>query len=122
MARKQKDKIVRVQFNEEHVMLFGNSYKTWEEQLDEYLWLLKRDGELNSVKGVTVSNNKWVSWGGLKWCSEERFQHHLNREGCQSDEMDNPNPRQYKDMKFYPDAEVANKVIKAVEKYKNNIY
>ncbi|MGR5928607.1 hypothetical protein ACT7C2_13770 [Bacillus pacificus] len=50
MARKQKDKIVRVQFAENHVMMFGNSYKAWEEQLDEYLWLLKRDGELHSVK------------------------------------------------------------------------
>ncbi|MES5957434.1 spore protein H [Bacillus fungorum] len=122
MARRQKDRIVRVQFAESHVMMFGNSYKTWEEQLDEYLWLLKRDGELNSVKGVTVSDNKWVSWGGLKWCPENKFQHQLNREGCQSDEPDNPNPRQYKDMKFYPDVAVANKVIKAAEKYKNNIY
>ncbi len=47
----KKDKIVRVQFAENHVMMFGNSYKAWEEQLDEYLWLLKRDGELHSVKG-----------------------------------------------------------------------
>lgn len=41
MARKQKDKIVRVQFDKGHVMMFGNSYKTWEMQFDEYLWLLK---------------------------------------------------------------------------------
>lgn len=122
MARKQKDKIVRVQFAENHVMMFGNSYKAWEEQMDEYLWLLKRDGELHSVKRVTVSDSKWISWGGLKWCPEERFQHHLNREGCQSDELDNPNPRQYKDMNFYEDITITRKVNKAVSNYKKGIY
>jgi len=101
MARKQKDKIVRVQFAENHVMMFGNSYKAWEEQLDD---------------------SKWISWGGLKWCPEERFQHHLNREGCQSDELDNPNPRQYKDMNFYEDITITRKVNKAVSNYKKGIY
>ncbi|MEH7541798.1 spore protein H [Bacillus thuringiensis] len=122
MGRKSKDKIVRVQFNEGHVMMFGNSYKPWEMQFDEYLWLLKRNDELPSVEQVTVSDNEWVSWGGLKWCPEEMFQHQLNREGCQDSEPDNPNPRQYKEMTFYKDASTTRKVNKAVSNYKNNIY
>ncbi|MGR5875599.1 spore protein H [Bacillus pacificus] len=73
-------------------------------------------------KRVTVSDSKWISWGGLKWCPEERFQHHLNREGCQSDELDNPNPRQYKDMNFYEDITITRKVNKAVSNYKKGIY
>nr|MCX3323194.1 spore protein H [Bacillus paranthracis] len=81
MARKQKNKIVRVQFNEGHVKMFGNSYKPWEMQFDEYLWLLKQEGKLDDVEQVTVSDSEWISFGGLKWCSEERFQHLLNREG-----------------------------------------
>lgn len=82
MARKQKDKIVRVQFDKGHVMMFGNSYKTWEMQFDEYLWLLKQEGALTNVEQVTVSDSEWISFGVLKWCKEERFQHLLNREGC----------------------------------------
>ncbi len=42
MARRQANKIVRVQFTEDRVMLFGNSYKPWELQFEEYLWLLKQ--------------------------------------------------------------------------------
>ncbi|WP_260857536.1 hypothetical protein [Bacillus thuringiensis] len=41
MTRKQKDKIVRVQFAKENVMMFGNSYKPWEMQFEEYLQILR---------------------------------------------------------------------------------
>lgn len=122
MARKQGNKIVRVQFNEGHVMMFGNSYKPWEMQFDEYLWLLKRNNELPSIEQVTVSDSEWVSFGGLKWCPEEKFQHQLNREGCQDSEPDNPNARQYKEMTFYKDASTTRKVNKAVSNYKQGIY
>ncbi|WP_426981277.1 spore protein H [Bacillus pseudomycoides] len=122
MAKKQGNKIVRVQFSEDHVKMFGNSYKPWEMQFDEYLWLLKQEGEIPDIEKVTISDNEWVSWGGLKWCSEERFQHLLNREGCQDSEPDNQNPRQYKEMTFYKDANTTRKVNKAVSNYKQGIY
>ncbi|TCW55306.1 hypothetical protein EC917_106161 [Bacillus thuringiensis] len=122
MARRQANKIVRVQFSEDRVMMFGNSYKPWEMQFDEYLWLLKQEGELDGVEKVTVSDSEWVSWGGLKWCPEEKFQHQLNREGCQDSDPDNTNPRQYKEMTFYKDASTTRKVNKAVSNYKRGIY
>ncbi|HFJ9376814.1 spore protein H [Bacillus cereus] len=120
MARKQKDKIVRVQFAKENVMMFGNSYKPWEMQFEEYLQILRQHNELTSVEqvSVSVSDNAWVSWGGLKWCPEENMQHQFNREGCQSNEEDNPNPRNYNEMQFYSDVTVAEKVNKLIKKYK----
>lgn len=95
-----KGKIVRVTF-EDRIILFGNSYKPWIVQFDEYALLCQRDGEKLRVVKVEVSNSNWVSWGGLKWCPEDKFQHQLNREGCQYDDMDNLNPRKYGEMNFY---------------------
>ncbi|WP_260857538.1 hypothetical protein [Bacillus thuringiensis] len=46
------------------------------------------------------------------------MQHQLNREGCQSNEEDNPNPRNYNEMQFYSDVTVSEKVNKLIEKYK----
>ena len=91
-------------------MLFGDSYKTWYDQFDEYWW--KNKSKLSKPINVEVSKSMWQSWGGLKWCSSEHFQEKLNREGCQTEnEPDNPNPRQYKDMKFAYNKRVTKKVI-----------
>lgn len=119
---KNKEKIVRVAFVDGSIMLFGNSYKPWDMQLDEYLFLLKRDNELMMVKEVEVSDSPWVHFGGLKWCSAKNFQQQLNREGCQSDEPDNENPRLYRDMVFYYDLKTSDKVKKMVKNYLANIY
>lgn len=123
MARKkQEEKIVRVRFSESWVMMFGNSYKPWEMQLNEYLIFLKQKGEAPTIDGVHVSDSHWISWGGLKWCSEDNFQNQLNREGCQSSDPDNPNPRQYKDMRFYEDSAVTIKVNKMLSSILAGIY
>lgn len=106
--------IVKAEF-ESTTMLFGDSYKPWQMQFDEWAWLCKNDNDqLNLVK-VTVSEDKWVSWGGLKWCPEEKFQQQLNREGCQDDEQDNQYPRQYSEMQFVRDAKVERKVLKMLD-------
>lgn len=120
--KKSNDKIIRVKFTDDWTMMFGNSYKPWEMQLEEYLLILKRKGELDDYMDVTVSDSKWVDWGGLKWCAEENFQHQLNREGCQSDEPDNLNPRKYEEMVFYRDSSVTKKVNKMFDNLKANIY
>jgi len=119
---KQRNKIVRVQFTDELTMMFGSSYKDWEDQFSEYLLMLKRLNQLDGYLEVTASDDKWVGWGGLKWCSEENFQHQLNREGCQSSDPDNPNPRQYSEMSFYRDSAVTKKVNKLFDNFRNNIY
>ncbi|MFF2531295.1 spore protein H [Brevibacillus sp. NPDC058079] len=106
-----KDLIVKVAFSEDHVVMFGNSYKPWATQLDEYLFILRRDGNYPSgVLSVRVSDSPWVKWGGLKWCQESLFQYQLNREGCQDKDPDNPNPRKYSEMVFNENGAVTKKV------------
>lgn len=118
MARKRKEeKIVRIQFAEDWTMLFGNSYDTWDEQLQDYLCMLKDRKQIVPIQHVSVSDEKWVAWGGLKWCSEENFQNQLNREGCQMNDDDNPNPRQYDSMRFYNDYDTAKKAETLVSNY-----
>lgn len=99
--------IIKVQFkspDEEFTMLFGDSYKKWQQQYAEfvrrYTGGYEKRHELEVVR-VFRCNDKWKGWGGLKWCEDTSFQHELNREGCQTDDPDNPNARQYSDMKFY---------------------
>lgn len=123
MAGKQKSHvIIRLKFNEEWTMLFGNSYKTWEMQLKEYLLLLKRKQKLESYSEVTVSDNAWIAWGGLKWCEENDFQNQLDREGRQSNEAANENARQYSNMEFYQDRVVTEKVNKLFDNILSGIY
>uniref|UniRef100_A0A6M3KPH1 Uncharacterized protein n=1 Tax=viral metagenome TaxID=1070528 RepID=A0A6M3KPH1_9ZZZZ len=80
----------------EHEMLFGDSYKSWKMQRAEY------EGYFPELKRVEVlkSNSEWKGWGGLKWCEVSSFQKELNREGCQTKDPDNPNPRQFKNFIF----------------------
>ncbi|MFJ8528620.1 spore protein H [Bacillus sp. NPDC094106] len=117
MAKRKSDKIIRIQFSKDLVMMFGNSYKPWEMQFEEYLQIFRQHNELANVEQVTVSDNAWVSWGGLKWCAEKNMQHQFNREGCQSNEKDNQNPRMYDEMEFYQDSRVTQKVNELIEKY-----
>ena len=49
-------------------MMFGNSYRTWWDQLGEYLRLTKR-----AKPTIEVSPEPWIGYGGLKWCSWEDF-------------------------------------------------
>lgn len=95
--------IIKVRFkdagndNKEHTMLFGDSYKKWQTQFSEYC---RRFKNLTPVRAWKCKD-EWKGWGGLKWCSEDSFQQELNREGVQNNEPDNPNPRQYSEMKFW---------------------
>jgi hypothetical protein len=82
-------------------MLFGDSYKKWQTQFSVFIRIRKSYNENPQVLKVERSNSKWKGFGGLKWCSSESFQQELNREDVQQGEPDNPNARQYADMKFY---------------------
>lgn len=122
--KKQVDRIVRVALSDNRTMLFGNSYKPWEMQFEEYLFLLKRKDSLtpNTVKDIRIADEPWIGWGGLKWCPEGKFQEQLNREGCQSDDPDNENPRQYTAMAFYYDRDVHQYAQKKVKDLVANNY
>lgn len=82
--------------NLEFTMMFGNSYKDWKTQFKEFLRIEKPI----KIVSVETSKEKWIGWGGLKWCEECDFQEELNREGCQEKEPDNPRPRKYDNMTF----------------------
>lgn len=102
------------------IMLYGDSHKTWSQQVQEYIrenikwWdstiLIKRN--LFGILNVEVSDSKWISWGGLKWCPHENFQKELNREGCQLSDPDANSPRFYRDMVFRSDKKVHKMVTK----------
>lgn len=92
-----KDLIMMIIFPNE-IMMFGNSYKPWHMQVDEYM--RQYSEELQKPIKTEYSRSKWIGWGGLKWCPESEFQHQLNREGCQEGEPDNPHPRYYSLMYF----------------------
>ena len=102
--------IVKITFDNDTIMLFGNSYKPWAMQFNEYMCYCKA----KPIK-FESSKDKWIGWGGLKWCHSERFQIQLNKEGCQEDEPDNPNPRIYANMKFVENPLVKNKALKILK-------
>jgi len=106
----EKPENVKAGHSKTFTMLFGDSYKSWETQFEEFsYWYYTPRGEgwkVKNIEGKIInaekSNSKWIGWGGLKWCPEDEFQQELNREGVQDGEPDNPKPRQYRKMKFTP--------------------
>lgn len=108
--------IVRIKLKskgETFTMMFGNSYKNWEEQFREYCYNFKPI----DIIDVETSPEKWKGWGGLKWCNETEFQHELNREGCQDKDPDNPKPRKYEYMRFNLNQIVSNIANKIARRY-----
>ena len=91
-------------------MLFGDSYKSWQTQFNEYSYTFKP----KQLISAETAKEKWISWGGLKWCNEDSFQKELNREGCQDVEPDNPKPRKYENMRFVQNQIVENIVNKRI--------
>jgi len=66
--------IVKIKFFDNRVMVFGTSYKSWEQQVYEYLCLCKNRGwDCDGYRSVEQSRQKWIGMGGLKWCSKEEF-------------------------------------------------
>jgi len=67
---------VKVTFMGGHEMLFGNSYRDWDDQLNEYC------STFNHVPvRIVSSHSPWVSFGGLKWCEPSQLQQQLDDEG-----------------------------------------
>lgn len=67
---------IKATFPNSPTMMFGDSYKRWWTQLAEYCLDFKLP-----QPSIQVSAGKWVSFGGLKWCSEHEFQRELDAEG-----------------------------------------
>ena len=69
-------------------MMFGNDYKTWYQQLYEYLCQKNREGIRYEQYGfIQQSKAKWVS-GGLKWCPCGAFAgYYMERNGKDADKV-----------------------------------
>ncbi len=104
---------IKTQENEEFTMLFGNSYKKWFVQFEQYAFQFLPF----EIVEVSVSKEKWKGWGGLKWCNETEFQYELNREGVQAWEPDNPRPRKFSEMFFYQSKHISDKVCEILERF-----
>ena len=67
---------VKIRFADGTEMLFGDSYRTWQDQLSEYC------REFRQVPLLAwKSAARWISVGGLKWCSVEQLPIELEKEG-----------------------------------------
>lgn len=62
--------------NQDYTMVFGDSYKTWREQLQEYVWMLKNKDILFRITEVFISHSRFIQTG-LKWCRFEDYQEEL---------------------------------------------
>jgi hypothetical protein len=95
-------------FGKEWSMLFGNSYKDWKDQFEEYVfnlnhwWDSKQMTKCGIFRIVEVEScrDKWFQSGGLKWCSDENAQEQLNIE---AELLRLANPRKYQNLKFEQD-------------------
>ncbi len=74
MAR-TRDATIKAYFDDDLIMLFGTSYRTWYDQLEEYCRIYKK-----KATRIEISKEPWIYYGGLKWCSLEEFQNELNSE------------------------------------------
>jgi hypothetical protein len=66
---------IKATFPDGTVLFFGDSYRKWFDQLREYCvsWKQPRPG-------VVKSTEKWISYGGLKWCDESYLRESLLNE------------------------------------------
>lgn len=82
---------------EEYEMVFGDSYKTWQMQLNEYLMMLHNRETQYKITGLRKSNAKFVQHG-LKWCAVDEYQSELKFEAKDTGKQ----PRRFDAMSFSP--------------------
>lgn len=71
-----------------HIMVFGNNYKQWYQQLYEYLCSANKKGiKYRRYAALAQSRSKWIG-GGLKWCSYDSFPEYLmERDGRREEDI-----------------------------------
>lgn len=67
---------IKATFPDGTIMLFGDSYKSWIDQLAEYCRAHKMPRP-----AVAKCRQEWIGYGGLKWCAETDLQSELDNEG-----------------------------------------
>ena len=67
---------IKATFPDGNVMLFGDSYRKWFDQLREFCHAYKQPRP-----EVVKCSAKWVAFGGLKWCAFAHLRMALEEEG-----------------------------------------
>lgn len=67
---------IKATFPDGSVMMLGDSYRKWWDQLAELCHYQKLPRP-----SVLKCPNKWIGYGGLKWCAESNFAECLREEG-----------------------------------------
>ena len=67
---------IKATFPNGTIMLFGDSYKRWFDQLAEYCRAYNEPRPT-----VQKCSTKWIGYGGLKWCAESNLKEELEDEG-----------------------------------------
>ena len=68
--------------DEEYTMVFDDSYKSWREQLQEYIWQLNNHKTSFKIGEIYLSHSRFVQTG-LKWCALEEYEAELRAIGDQ---------------------------------------
>lgn len=70
---------VKVEFSnndsvgEKFTLVFGDSYKTWKMQLQEYLWRRRNNSDVGvTIENIYLSHSRFTQ-DGLKWCTLEAY-------------------------------------------------
>jgi len=71
---------------EEYTMIFGDSYKTWRQQLQEYIWQLNAHSTAFTIHEMYLSHSRFRQ-DGLKWCTVEEYALELAEEGRDLNKM-----------------------------------
>ena len=74
---RKRNMTVKVAFHD-FEMLFGNSYRDWDDQLLEFCCM---SHPVRVPLKISGSAFRWVSYGGLTWCYPDKFQEQLDIEG-----------------------------------------
>lgn len=95
--------IIRVTLKNGHVMMFGDSYKPWEQEFQEYCWFGAVPFNNFYIKDIVVdkveySNEKFPSFGGLKWGTEQVMVERLEEQA----EHEGKKPRDYSKYVYNP--------------------
>jgi len=67
---------IKATFPDGSVMLFGDSYRRWFDQLREFCLSYKMPRP-----DVVKCAAKWIAFGGVKWCPLDQIQQALDYEG-----------------------------------------
>ena len=95
--------IIRVALKNGNVIMFGDSYKPWEQEFQEYCWFgasRTTDFCIRNIllEKVEYCNEKFPTYGGLKWGSEAAMVQRLKEQA----EQEGKKPKDYSKYVYSP--------------------